>query len=151
LEVKTKTLEDQRYLYTSKFLGGSAVYPKYSASERSKSIIQDDRTFAQYKMKFKEKLQGTWEDTVKQTQPYLFDPKVNHIAGNNNLPDCRDNGYKIGAPIVSKHRSDPDEDFSIAEHKKHSVFSRFGRSPKGTKKAKILLARAENGGFYNAK
>lgn len=62
--LKAKAIEDQKYLYTSKFLGGSAIFPKYSASERSKSIIEPDRAVAEYKLRFRERLASNWAETV---------------------------------------------------------------------------------------
>lgn len=148
--MKAKLIEDQKYLYKSKFLGGSAIFPKYSASERSKSIIEPDRAVAEYKLRFREKLAYNWAETVRMTQPYLFDPKINSRAGPNNLPESRALGYKIGTRLVSESHAAYDEDYKLAELRQQSIFARKGPI-KGVKNSKILLARGENGGFFNAK
>lgn len=49
-------IEAQRYLHSTKYLGGSAVYPKYTARERTDRITDFDDTFYRYKADFRRKL-----------------------------------------------------------------------------------------------
>lgn len=53
---KAETIDTQKYLYASKYLGGTAIFPKYSAEERSKSIIEADSYFAKEKLRLREKI-----------------------------------------------------------------------------------------------
>lgn len=97
---KQATADDQRYLYSSKYLGGSAIYPKFSAEERAKSIIEDDSFFAKEKLRLREKIQSTWVEVKNLTEHYLHDPKINNRATLENRPEPRGSGYRVGESLV---------------------------------------------------
>lgn len=97
---KQATADNQKYLYNSKYLGGSAIYPKYSAEERARSIIEDDSFFAKEKLRLREKIRSTWEEVKVMTEHYLHDPKINSRATLDNRPDPRGCGYSIGESLI---------------------------------------------------
>lgn len=95
-------------MYNSKYLGGSAIFPKYSAEERCKSLIQDTRFFAQEKLRLREKIENTWQEVRKITQPYLFDPKINTQATLDNPPSSRGCGFRVGASLITDSQAEQD-------------------------------------------
>ena len=59
-----------------------------------------DPTAAIYKTEFKEKLEKAWDETLKVTEPYRFDPWTNQRGSPDNIPEARNFGLRIGAVIA---------------------------------------------------
>jgi len=52
-----KDKEREKYLDNTKFLGGMAIYKKYTVEERAKKIVDLDYTFKEYKVEFRKRLE----------------------------------------------------------------------------------------------
>ena len=144
-----KDIDNQKYLHKSKLSIGSAIHPKFPAEDRVKPIIDLDPTFKDYKSAFKKRLSECWNDALKVTQPYRFDPLTNKRGSMSNLPEPRNNGYRIGNPLVNDMVVEEAYNKRRDSYTKMSVFARNRKTPKGVKHNKMLLAKADNGGYYN--
>ena len=92
--------DKQKYLYKTRFLGGTSIYPKISLEERANKFMINDPVFKEYKENFKDKLANLWSETIKLTMPYKFDPLTNKRGAPDNLPEPRNLGFRIGAIIA---------------------------------------------------
>jgi hypothetical protein len=51
-------------MFQTKFLGGTAVYPKFPAVDRVTKIVDLDESCAEFKSDFKKKLESAWDATL---------------------------------------------------------------------------------------
>lgn len=65
-----------------------------------KNIIDLDESCMKYKKGFSDRLQKVWKDCEKVSKPYLFDEGLIHSASLSNIPESRNQGFRIGVPIV---------------------------------------------------
>ena len=98
--IVSRDKDKQKYMFKTKFLGGTAVYPKFPAAERAQKFVELDKSAANYKAEFKEKLEKAWDETLKVTEPYRFDPWTNKRGSPDNIPEARNFGLRIGAIIA---------------------------------------------------
>ena len=66
----------------------------------SNSIVDIDDTFVKAKQTFKAKLASAWNDALRLTQPYKFDPKINKRGSRTNPPVSPSALLRFGQKIV---------------------------------------------------
>jgi len=86
-------------------VGGGPVYAPTAAYQTSvgsgaTTIQQIDVNVQKHRQNFKKQLRRNWDETLKVTQPYRFDPKLNQKASAANLPESRNFGFRIDSKIV---------------------------------------------------
>ena len=129
----------------TKMLGGGPLYP--IAAQHEKKIVDLDTTCAAYKAKYREGLEKAWAKTLQITQAYKFDEKLNQRASARNLPGSRNQGYRVGVPLVRDDLVQEVQDCKLKEVYERSYFTRLKKSPRGFKDGPISLVRGEQGGF----
>jgi hypothetical protein len=81
-------------------VGGGPVYQLSHQGVGTSPIQQIDVNVKSYRQNFKKQLLKNWDETLKVTQPYRFDPSLNQKASTTNLPESRNFGFRIDSKIV---------------------------------------------------
>ena len=135
-------------------VGGGPVYAPSAAYQTSvgtgaSTIQQIDVNVQKHRQNFKKQLRRNWDETLRVTQPYRFDPQLNQKASAANLPESRNFGYRIDSRIVRDQLLQEAQDLKLREAYQTSVFSKAKRSPRGIKKQGVSLERTAEGGYRN--
>lgn len=110
---------------------------------RPESIVDLDDSCKKYKEKYRERLQKAWDETLRVTQPYRFDERLNARASNKNLPTTKSGVLRLGEALVRDQVLQEAHDVKLHELFAQSHFSRKRRrsEARGIKDGAIQLMR----------
>jgi hypothetical protein len=82
----------------TKIIGGGPLYP--IPGQHEKTIQELDNSCGKFKQDYAGKLKGIWHESMKVSQPYLFDKNLIESASQSNIPESRNMGFRVGVPLV---------------------------------------------------